>query len=370
MTNCARAIGLASMAVLLLCAPSPGATPAPRGEPFVQRLPDTDVSFEMVPVPGGTFLMGSPDTEKGRKKDEGPQIEVEVEPFHMGKYEVTWPEYEAFQNTYHRLAGLDPEKLKVPEDKLADAVTYPTPMYELEVGPMLQRMGGRGKGLPAVSVSQFAARQYTKWLSKKTGRFYRLPTEAEWEYACRAGTTTAYSFGDDPKGLEDHGWYFDNSALDDGDGAYHAVGRKKPNAWGLYDMHGNVGEWCIDAHAPDWYARFAGRKVRAGDMINWPARRYGRVIRGGGWESEATDCRSAARIAPGPELNAMEPCIPKGPHWETCGFWVGFRVVSPAKEPADAEKLRFWNADDAQTIETLKRDREFHEVIPSAGRGK
>src|SRR5205085_8637241 len=163
----------------------------------------------MVPIPAGKFLMGSPDAEKKRKADEGPQFTVEMEPFWMGTCEVTQAEYELFLEKYHALA--DKGAPAIPKDKLADAVTYPTPMYELEAGPVLQKMGRGGK-FPAVIMSQFAARQFTKWLSKKTGRFYRLPTEAEWEYACRAGTTTAYSFGDfDKAKLDERAWYIDDS---------------------------------------------------------------------------------------------------------------------------------------------------------------
>ena len=208
-------------------------------KPYVQRIPGTDASFNMLPIPAGKYQMGSPAAEKKRKVDEGPQFEVQVDAFFMEEHEVTWGEYNLFLENYQRLSVKAPQ---IPADKRADAVTYPTPMYELEAGPVLDRMG-RGPKFPAVIMSQLAARQYTKWLSKKTGRFYRLPTEAEWEYACKAGTTTAYSFGDDPKLMKDYGWYFDNSALDDGDPAYHEIMKKKPNPWGLYDMHGNVAEW-------------------------------------------------------------------------------------------------------------------------------
>jgi formylglycine-generating enzyme required for sulfatase activity len=307
--------------------------------------------------------MGSPAGEAKRKDDEGPQFDVQVDPFYMGKYEVTWSQYEPFLRNYHRLADLPPEKRPaIPAEKVGEAVTYPTPMYELEAGPKLDKMGRGGK-YPAVIMSQFAARQYCKWLSKKTGRFYRLPTEAEWEYAARAGTNSAYFFGDDPKKLEDYAWFFDNSENEDGDAAYREVGKKKPNPWGLYDIYGNVAEWCGDQYAPDWYAQFAGKTVNWHDAINWPTQQYPRVIRGGGYESEKEDCRSAARIGSDKNMNVKDPQLPKSPHWLTQGFWIGFRVVSPVTEPPEAEKVKYWDADDPTTKDTLKRDRELREIV-------
>jgi formylglycine-generating enzyme required for sulfatase activity len=343
-------------------------------KPFTQSIPGTEASFDLVPIPGGSFRMGSPTSEPKRHDDEGPQVEVEVDPFYMGKYEVTWSEYEPFLQNYPRLAGLPSEKRPaIPADKMGEAVTYPTPMYELEAGPKLDKMGRGGK-YPAVIMSQYAARQYCKWLSKKTGRFYRLPTEAEWEYAARAGTTTAYSFGDDPKKLGDYAWTFDNSENEDKDTVYREVGQKKPNPWGLYDIHGNVAEWCIDQYASDWYKQFAGKKVNWHDTINWPSKQHPRAIRGGGYESEAEDCRSARRIGSDKKFNIKDPQLPQSPHWLTEGFWIGFRVVAPVKEPPEAEKVRYWDADDPTTLDILKRDRELREVIeppkPVAGAGR
>jgi formylglycine-generating enzyme required for sulfatase activity len=329
-------------------------------KPFTETIPGTKITFDMVPIPAGTFLMGSPDSEKGRKKDEGPQFPVQVDPFYMGKYTVTQPEYNYFLSNYRRLASAGAPT--IPADKMADAVTYPTPMYDMEAGPVLDRMG-RGGSFPAVIMSQFAARQYTKWLSKKTGRFYRLPTEAEWEYACRAGTTTAYSFGDDPAMLKDYGWYIDNSDLADGDGGYHPVGQKKPNPWGLYDMHGNVAEWCIDQYSPTQYQQFQGKTPNWHDVIDWPTTQYPRVLRGGSWESEPEACRSASRIRSDRSMNNKDPQLPQSPHWLSDGFWIGFRVIAPLKEPSEEEKNRYWNADDANTIRTIQRDREIRELL-------
>ena len=330
--------------------------------PFEQKIPGTDAVFKMVPIPAGKFMMGSPTSEKGRKDDdEGPQHEVTVDPFFMEEHEVTWAEYNLFLDNYNRLSSKAP--VPIAPDKMVDAVTYPTPMYDVDAAPKIERMGGRGGKFPAVIMSQFAARQYTKWLSKKTGRFYRLPSEAEWEYACRAGTTTAYYFGDDPAKLGDYGWFNGNSQEADGDTGYHPIMQKKPNSWGLYDMYGNVAEWCVDQYAADWYKQFAGKTTNWKDTINWPTKQYPRVLRGGGYDSEPAECRSAARYATAKLLNNVDPQIPKSPHWLSDGFFIGFRVVAPVKEPSEAEKLKWWNADDPVTIKTIQRDRERWEIV-------
>ena len=167
----------------------------------------------MTPIPSGTFLFGSPNDEEDRGSDEGPQVEVQVSPFWMGTHEVTWAEYHLYQFRLDIEARRAGNTESAPQDAWADAVSRPTPPYV----PMDFGMGV--EGYPAICMTQLAAKQYCKWLSMKTGRFYRLPTEAEWEYACRAGTTTAYSFGDDMDELEEYAWYFDNA-----DDAYQLVG--------------------------------------------------------------------------------------------------------------------------------------------------
>ena len=125
----------------------------------------------------------------------------------------------------------------------ADAITF-----QHRLTQMKHSATAKGKQ-PAISMTHHAAMEYCRWLSAKTGKTYRLPTEAEWEYACRAGTKTAYSFGDDPTKLGEYAWYADNS-----DGTPQIGGKKKPNPWGLYDMHGNVAEWCVDQYDKDFYS--------------------------------------------------------------------------------------------------------------------
>lgn len=284
---------------LVACAEPPikpiPAAPKPSPlENFTQQIPGTDAKFDMVAIPAGEFLMGSPATEADRKRDEGPQHKVTISAFWIAKCEVAWDEYDLWSTTKGEVNG----------------VTRPTPPYvDMDFGM------GRDGGYPAICMTQLAAKTYCEWLSKVTGRKYRLPTEAEWEYACRAGTTTTYSFGDDASKLDEYAWHEDNA-----DEEYHKVGEKKPNPWGLYDMHGNVAEWTLDAHAP----------YESKDAINpmvEPKTLYPRVVRGGGWALAPNLCRSAARLASHEDWKEQDPQIPKSIWYHTDADSVGFRVV-------------------------------------------
>jgi formylglycine-generating enzyme required for sulfatase activity len=298
---------------------------------YAEAIPGTDLRIEMIPIPSGKFVMGSPESEAGRGEGEGPQHEVEVDAFWMGKTEITWEQYDAWslkldvtQRKMKRdAAGED----RTNWDKLVDAIARPTNAYT----DMTFGMGH--DGYPAICMTQFAAKVYCKWLTANTGRYYRLPTEAEWEYACRAGTTTAYSFGDSADDLDEYAWYFDNS--EDG---YAKVGQKKPNPWGLHDMHGNVCEWVLDQYDPEFYKTHGGKTVR--NPLNDPKTLFPRCVRGGSWLDDAEDLRSAARRGSDPDWKMQDPQIPQSIWYLTDAEFLGFRVVRPLRMPtADEAKL-------------------------------
>lgn len=324
--------------------------------PYEETIPGTEATFRMIPIPGGTFRMGSPADEEGRGADEGPAFEVAVSPFWMGQHEVTWGEYKRYMATCDIFIAMQSAGIRpVDEANAADAVTAPSNLYD----PTTTFTNGEDPSLPAVTMTQFAARQYTKWLSGLTGRFYRLPAESEWEYACRAGTDTPFSCGD-TAALEEAAWFADN-----GDDTTHPVGQKKPNAFGLHDMHGNVAEWVVDELVAGGYSKPAAlpQPVAAAAAIQWPERLYPRVLRGGAFYDEASECRSAARRgsrdaggnAQDPDWKDVDPNFPKSPWWytEEPALGVGMRIVRPFVEPADvAERRRWWEAD----IESIKND--------------
>jgi formylglycine-generating enzyme required for sulfatase activity len=293
---------------------------------YVETIPGTKVTFDMVGIPGGTFVMGSPAGEPGRSADEGPAHEVRIAPFWIERTETTWDEYDAFAFAQAIAAGGRSAAPAGPPGG-ADAITRPTPPYADE-------SFGFGKGRqPVISVQYHAAMEYCRWLSARTGKVYRLATEAEWEYAARAGTTTAYSFGADAVKLDAHAWSARNSG-----GRPHPVGQKAPNPWGLLDMHGNVAEWTLDHYDPQEY-----RKVPAGTLgpVALPSdRRYPYVVRGGSWDDPAARLRSAARRASTEEWNRRDPQSPQSIWWHTDATFVGFRVVRAVEEQENLKGLR------------------------------
>lgn len=292
---------------------------APAARSYTESVAGTGVSFDMVAIPAGRFSLGSADAEAGRQQDEGPQAEVRIGAFWMSKYEVTWDEYDQFRK--HAPA------LSKGADAPGDAVTGPTPPYADE-------SWGYGKGRqPALGMTWHAATEYCRWLSAKTGHRYRLPTEAEWEYAARAGSRTPWSSGADAASLDAVAWHAGNA-----NSAPHRVGGKQPNAFGLYDMHGNVAEWTLDRYDA---RRYAALKPGAADPVALPGdARYPHVVRGGSFEDDAAHLRSAARRASKPAWSRRDPQEPQSVWWHTDASFVGFRVVRAVDEAPALRQFR------------------------------
>lgn len=301
---------------------------------YTNTIPGSHVNYVMVPIRGGSFVMGSPESEPNRKPDEGPQHQVKVEPFWMEQCELTWDEYEMFMYPEEEKRKRASAPTDAAGDKLADVVTHPTKPY-------VEMSFGMGKhGYPAISMTQHAANKYCEWLSAKTGHFYRLPTEAEWEYAARAGTTNAYSFGDDASKLGDYAWFEDNSNF-----KYQKVGMKKPNPWGLHDIYGNVAEWVLDQYDANYYKRCSASGVVVNPW-NKATQPYPHSVRGGSWQDEAALCRSAARLGSDRSWKATDPQLPKSVWYFTDdpARGVGFRIVRPLKVPSAEEMQKYWNS--------------------------
>jgi len=285
---------------------------------YVQKLEGLGLEFSMEAIPGGTFRMGS---ENG-VPDERPAHEVRIDPFWMATHEVLWDFYLPF--VVKHLEAAKSEGGKVPE--AVDAVTRPSLPY------VDMTFGMEQDERPAVGMTNYAAVQFCKWLYVRTGHFYRLPTEAEWEYACRAGSQTDYYYGDDAGQMDEHAWFAGNS-----DGYPNRVGKKKPNAWGLYDMMGNVAEWTYDQYRADYYQQFAAGV--ADNPVAEPTQLYPHSVRGGSFQSAAEDLRSAKRMASDPKWKEIDPQIPKSQWWLTDAPFVGIRIVRPKKQPS-AEEIK------------------------------
>ena len=308
--------------------------------PYSHSVEGTEVSFDMIPIPGGKAAIGSPDEQPGRSQDEGPEFTVDVEPFWMAKTELTWAEYKTFLKTYDIFKRLSRQGVRKASGlDQADAITIPTPLYE----PSFTYEFGDDPQQPAVTMTQYSAKLYTQWLSGITGSQYRLPTEAEWEYAARAGTKTAYSFGDDPAELDQYAAFADNSP----DGA-PKVGSKKPNPFGLHDMHGSVWEWTLDHYASDSYSGRQGKTLSVSEALVMPKEKSSRCVRGGGWQDPPERLRSAARLGSDDKVwKDADPNVPKSPWWFTDdpARMVGMRLVRSAKPLPQEDLKKIWGVD-------------------------
>lgn len=305
----------------------------PGFDSYTEVIPDSDISIEMQAIPGGTFMMGRPAREDGKMPHEGPQREVRVDDFWMSMHLITWSQYDLFlTETVEQLQEeLRPEILeKLGTD--SDAFSFPSPAY----GDKTYGMGEGQDGYPAISITHFAAVEYAKWLSVKTGQFYRLATEAEWEYACRAGSKAVYAHGsDDPLGLDAFEWHRDNSSR-----SYQKVGQKKPNAFGLHDMQGNLSEWVIDQFFEDYHERLEGDVAE--NPVFFPDKLYPRSVRGGSWRDDPADIRCTTRRGSTVAWSRGDPQIPRSMWWHTNAPFVGFRLVRPRVVPEPEEAGRFW----------------------------
>ena len=286
---------------------------------YQQIIPGTALQCKMVPVNGGSFIMGSNEKQKNRHGDEGPQHMVTVSPFWMGAFEVTRDEFDVFYKDE-----------TISQNSTVDAITRPSPQYiDFSLG-----MGKEG-GYPVNSLSQYAALMYCRWLYIKTGIFYRLPSEAEWEFACRAGTNTVYYFGNDQKELGKYAWFKINS-----NNKFQKTGQKLPNAWGLYDMLGNVCEWTLDHYNEKMMKNM---KDKINDPVAEPTKaRYPKALRGGSFADDATQLRCANRFKSDPSWNRRDPQIPKSKWWLTEAPFVGFRIIRPKQQPTKEQADEFF----------------------------
>jgi formylglycine-generating enzyme required for sulfatase activity len=278
-------------------------------------LPESDKKVKLVYLPEGTFMMGS---NTSTKPNEKPAKKVHVSAFAIGAFEITHDQFNVFYRDENTSQG-----------SKVDAVTRPTAQYI----DLSWNMGKDG-GYPVNSMSVDAAMMFCRWLHSKTGVFYRLPTEAEWEYACRAGSKTNYFFGNDPALLTQYAWFKNNSK-----DKYQKIGTKKPNEWGLYDMIGNVAEWTMDQYDPEYLSKLGDS---TSNPTVAPSKRYPRSIRGGSYIDNAASLKVFSRQFSDVEWNKRDPQIPKSRWWLTDGAFAGFRIVKPNLQPTAEEAEKFY----------------------------
>lgn len=298
------------------------------------RIPGSDVTFRMIPMRGGQTTIGRASLDEakpgdGPSKDASPIVSVRISPFWIAETETTYDAFAIF-----RFKNRDSDSTSVNGVTLpVDAVTRPSTPYE---DPSF---GMDGPGTPVVGVTQWSALQYARWLSAKTGIFFRLPTEAEWEYACRAGSRNPGqgSFGFDAGAIEDHAWFADNSG-----GRLQQVAQKLPGSSGLFDMNGNAAEWTLDQYDAAYYSSLVTRTEPVVDPWRKPEKLHPRTVRGGSFGSSADELDCTRREESSLRWKRRDPQIPRSRWWNTDSPFVGFRLVAPVHVPARDEQKAFW----------------------------
>ncbi|PQO43442.1 formylglycine-generating enzyme family protein [Blastopirellula marina] len=305
--------------------------------PYEFTIPGTPTKLAMVPIPGGTHVMGTGDAA----------YNVVIEPFWMAQTETTWAQYQEYMKLHNQFRQFNATGIRrVTAENKIDAVTAPTPIYEISA---IYEEGKVDPQQAVVTVTQYAAMQFSKWLSGVTGRQYRLPSEAEWEHAALGGTAGPYSFADVDK-IGDYAWF----ASKTGD-VQPRVGQKLPNPFGLYDMHGGVWEWVLDAYRETPPEAWAGKTLTADEAIQWSAEPYPLCTKGGSWNDAADDCKVTAKLGSNDlDWKDQEANIPQSPCWFTSypAHCVGFRVMCPLRTVPKADMAKYWEA----RSEDLKQD--------------
>ncbi|ALJ06782.1 hypothetical protein APS56_07540 [Pseudalgibacter alginicilyticus] len=285
---------------------------------YTQAITNENISIELVAIKGGSFTMGALEEDITRKADEKPNHKVKLDDFWIGKYEITWEQYDTF--VYANIDNsqfIDKKGLKAMG---IDGISGATPPYV----DMSFNMGKASA--PAVNMTQYAALMFCKWLTAKTGIFYRLPTEAEWEYACKKGNT------DKTASLDSIAWHQENS-----NEKYEKTGLKSPNSLGIYDMLGNVSEWVLDQYSTSYYAESPTK-----NPWNKPTELYPRVLRGGSWKDTANKLCCTSRQQSKAIWKRRDPQIPKSNWWHTDAPFIGFRIVRPKIQPTKKEIESYW----------------------------
>ncbi|QEF98492.1 Formylglycine-generating sulfatase enzyme [Stieleria maiorica] len=307
---------------------------------YDQPIPGSNAVIKMLPVPGGTVTIQPPPSleqvdEYGKplttERPTGAGQQVSFGPYWIGKYEITIEQYLPYRQLYYRQkkdASEGINQANSPTD--VDAVTGPTDVYD----PDYNFEYSDAPDSPVPTVSQFAARQYTKYLTLLTGQTYRLPLRSEWQHACLAGSDSRYCFGDDATRLGEFAVYLANTS---DDSLSLRVGTKKPNVWGLYDVHGNVAELVIEDTAVTGL-------------------REGHVACGGDRDSTAAECTAESVVRTTESWWDQDPDFPRSSWWMTSetSRTTGFRIIAPLQPMTDAQKHAYWDADSQELAQDVQ----------------